>query len=196
MLISLSLFSSSTIFRAILTWTHAFSRQRNCTFNSLLIVIFQHPLQEFSACSVVRTDRFSLHLSARTLRVKSTPNNRVERWTWTIHSFAKIPIHRYLRSNEEQHTTIFRQWHHWRSSNAENFPFFNFACVQKKKDSSTRSADSTESVRCLSLCQSFFLPLVQMKTNVHTKNMPVYIMFIVDRFLLLEPVLLFFLCRL
>lgn len=116
------------IFRAILIWTRVFSRRRKCTFNSQLIVIFQHRLQEFLAYSVVRANRYSLHLAARTSRVKSTPNSRVERWTWTIHSFVKTPIHHYLRSNDEQHqqhSTIFWQWHHWWSCNVANFTFFS-----------------------------------------------------------------------
>ena len=146
-----SLFSSSMIFRAILIWTPVFSRQRKCTFNSQLIVIFQHPSQEFSAYSVVRANHFSLHLAARTSRVKSTPNSRVERWTWTIHTFGKTPILHYLRSNEEQHqqhSTIFWQWDHWWSCNVENFTFLNFASVQKKL--------LLHSFGCLSFSRSFF----------------------------------------
>ena len=123
------------IFRAISIWTHVFSRQRKCTFNSQLIVIFQHRSQEFLVYSAVRANHFSLHLVVRTSRGKSTPNSRVERWTWTIHSFAKTPIRHCLRSSEEQHqqhSTIFWQWHHWWSCNVENFTFFNFASVQKR----------------------------------------------------------------
>ena len=92
-IISLPLFSSSTIFPATLIWTHAFSRLRNCTFNWPLIVIFPHPLQKFLVFSVARVARFLPRRTARHSRLKSTLNNRVERWTWTTHSFAKSPNH-------------------------------------------------------------------------------------------------------